>query len=73
MSIRQEAEQELIQQSVQIDLVQQRAVAHLPFTKIPREYLADNYHIAMKRLQNTVRKYGNNARVRNEVIGAFEN
>ena len=72
MSLRQEAEQELIQQSVQIDLVQQRAVAYLPFTKNPREYLADNYHIAMKRLQNTVRKYGNDARVKNEVIGASE-
>ena len=65
MSLRQEAEQELIQQSVQIDLSQKRAIAHLPFTKDPHEYLTNNSHIALKRLQNTVRKYGKDNKVKN--------
>ena len=47
MSLKQEAEQELIRKSVKIDLEKGTAFAELPFTKSePQEYLADNGVIA---------------------------
>ena len=61
----------MIEPSVQIYSVKQRPVAHLPFTKKPCEYLADNYLIAMENLHNAVTKYGNDAKATIDVIGAF--
>ena len=72
MSLKQEAEQELIRKSVEIDLEKGKAVAELPFIKPePQEYLADNRIIAQKRLQNVTRKYQNNEKIKAEINQAF--
>ena len=72
MSLKQEAEQELIRKSVSIDLEKGKAVAELPFIKSePQEYLADNGIIAQKRLQNVARKYQNDEKIKTEINEAF--
>ena len=57
MSIRQEAEQQIIRESVHIDKDLGRAVAKLPFMVDPSDKLIDNSKIAAKRLENVTRKY----------------
>ena len=57
MSIRQEAEQQIIRESVHIDKDLGRAVAKLPFMVDPSDKLVDNSKIAAKRLDNVTRKY----------------
>ena len=57
MSIRQEAEQQIIRESVHIDKDLGRAVAKLPFMFDPSEKLVDNSKIAAKRLENVTKKY----------------
>ena len=73
ISLKQEAEQELIKESVKVDLDKGRAEAELPFKVAePSEYLGDNKIIAQKRLQNVVRKYHNDEKVKSEIIAAFD-
>ena len=73
ISLKQEAEQELIKESVKVDLEKGRAIAKLPFKVAePREYLADNTIIAQKRLQNLSRKYQHDQKVKTEIIAAFK-
>ena len=72
MSIAQEAEQVLIEESVKIDVENGRAIANLPFKRDPREYLKDNYHIAFKRLQNICKKYSKEESVRSKILESFE-
>ena len=57
MSIRQEAEQQIIRESVHIDKELGRAVAKLPFMFDPVDKLVDNSKIAAKRLENVTKKY----------------
>ena len=72
ISLKQEAEQELIKASVRIDVVKGRPLAKLPFTLDPKEHLKDNSFAAQKRLQNVCRKYHSDEKVKNEVNAAFE-
>ena len=55
--MKQQAEQELIRESVQIDKNINRAVAKLPFLCDPTDKLVDNRKAAERRLDNVVRKY----------------
>ena len=64
MSMKQEAEQELIRQSVYIDKKLGRAVAKLPFLTDPTDKLKDNSNVAVKRLENVCRKYGSDENVK---------
>ena len=64
MSMKQEAEQQLIRESVKIDASLGRAVARLPFITDPTDKLTDNTYIAKKRLENVCRKYGSNEEVK---------
>ena len=57
MSMRQEAEQQIIKESVHIDKDLGRAVAKLPFMYDPSNKLVDNSKVAAKRLENVTRKY----------------
>ena len=72
ISLKQEAEQELIKASVKIDVEKGRPMAHLPFTLDPKENLNDNSFAARKRLENVSRKYFKDEKVKNEVNAAFE-
>ena len=53
----QEAEQELIKESIFIDYENSRAIVHLPFKANPKEFLRDNSYSAQARFQNTCKKY----------------
>ena len=50
MSMRQEAEQQIIKESVHIDKDLGRAVAKLPFMYDPSDKLVDNSKVVLKRL-----------------------
>ena len=60
----QEAQQELIRQSVYIDKELGRAVAKLPFLTDPAGKLTDNTRIATRRLENVCKKYGSDVTVK---------
>ena len=64
MSMRQQAEQELIRNSVKIDKKSNRVVAHLPFLCDPTDKLVDNSRIAAKRLENVVCKYSSDEKIK---------
>ena len=73
ISIKQEAEQELIRQSVDVNLDSGRAMAELPFKVAnPDELLADNHNVAYKRMLSICRKYHGDVKVKTEILGAFE-
>ena len=72
ISIKQEAEQELIKQSVYVDTELNRPMARLPFKADPKVFLADNNYIASKRLQNVCNKYYKQEAVREEINHAFD-
>ena len=57
LSLRQEAEQELIRESIYLDLEKGEAAAKLPFVQDPNEKLIDNKGIAKKRLDSIINKY----------------
>jgi hypothetical protein len=64
MSMRQEAEQEIIRQSVSIDRDLGRSIAKLPFLTDPSDKLKDNSRVAAKRLENVCRKYSHDEDVK---------
>ena len=64
MSIRQEAEQQIIKESVRIDKDLGRAVAKLPFMFDPADKLVDNSRVAAKRMENVTKKYSSDPEVR---------
>ena len=64
MSMRQEAKQEKIRESIHIDRTQNRLIAKLPFLCDPSEKLKDNTKAATKCLENVVRKYGSDENVK---------
>ena len=68
MSMKQQAEQELIRESVHIDKTIKRAVAKLPFLCDPTEKLVDNSKVAEKRLDNVVRKYKDDEDTKDRLI-----
>merc|ERR1712240_586906 len=73
MSMRQEAEQETVRESIHIDKTQNRLVAKLPFLCDPSEKLKDNTKAATKRLENVVRKYGSDEDVKSMLQKSIKN
>ena len=48
-------------------------MAELPFkVSNPEEFLPDNYNIAYKRMLSICRKYKKNAKIKDEIVGAFD-
>ena len=72
ISLKQEHEQNLIKQSVRIDDEKGTAVAKLPFKADPTRFLADNYHIAHKRLNNMCNKYSKDQDVKDKILSALD-
>ena len=64
MSMIQEAQQQLIKQSVWIDRQQGRPVAKLPFLTDPAGKLTNNARIAERRLETVCKKYANDESVK---------
>ena len=67
----QEAEQQIIRQSVSIDKGKGRAVAKLPFLTNPSGKLTDNTRIAERRLESVCRKYASDEQVKGMIVEAF--
>ena len=72
ISLMQEAEQELIKESIFIDYENSRAIVHLPFKANPKEFLRDNSYSAQARLLNTCKKYYKDEIVRKQIIASFD-
>ena len=70
--MRQEAEQELIKESMDIDCEHGMATAKLPFIMDLEEKLLDNRYIARKRLDAMCRKYQNDAETKAGILKAWE-
>ena len=60
ISIREEVEQELIKNSVDVDVTRRSTVASLPFMQDPKNKLAPNKEIALKVYHQQVRKLNKN-------------
>ena len=71
LSMQQEAEQQLIRDSVRIDSDMNRALAYLAFTADPALHLNQNMHIAVRRMKNVCRKYGKNEDVKKLILKGF--
>ena len=71
LSIQQEAEQQIIKDSVRIDTNLKRPVAHLAFIKEPKEHLEDNSAVAKKRLYNVCNKYKSEPEVASMISAGF--
>ena len=72
ISLKQEYEQNLIKQSVHIDDEKGMAIARLPFKADPTQFLADNYHVAHKRLNNICNKYSKDQDVKNKILAGLD-
>lgn len=72
MSMIQEAQQQLIKQSVSIDREKGRAVAKLPFLTDPAGKLNDNTRIAERRLESVCRKYAGDEDVKEMIQAGFK-
>ena len=72
LSLKEEAEQELIKESIFIDVDKGIAVASLPFTLPPEQNLKSNRHIAMKRLDSVLKKYCRDSNSRQLIFKAWE-
>ena len=72
MTLIEEAQQQVIRNSVRIDKDLKRPVACLAFIKEPRDHLSDNSHIAKKRLLNVCNKYKNEPEVLQMINKGFK-
>ena len=72
LSMKQEAEQELVKQSVTISTEEGVAIAKLPFTLPPEENLKNNRHIALKMLDRILKKYCTDPDQRKTIMKAWD-
>ena len=70
--MKEEYQQQLIEDSVHIDDELGQAVARLAFMSDPGENVTDNENIAVKRLNNVCRKYGNSSEVCSMITKGFQ-
>ena len=68
----QEAEQELIKESVDIDSEHGVAMAKLPFIMDPKEKLLDKRHMGKKRLDAICHRYQNDTETKAGILKAWE-
>ena len=71
LSLRQEAEQELVRESIQLDLEKGEATAKLPFIQDPNEKLVDNRSMAKKRLDSIINKYRKEPELKEGIMKAW--
>ena len=69
---REEAEMELIDRSVNLDLENKKIVCNLPVKGEERQFLSTNYAQALKILEQQVRQYSNQPETRELIIKAFK-
>ena len=72
ISLREEAEMELIDASVSLDLENKRISCSLPLKGDERQYLSSNYAQALKILEQQVKQYSGKEETRLLIIKAFE-
>ena len=72
MSLKEESEQYLIEQSVKFDPEAGKLIAKLPFILEPSEHIKPNRFIAEKIFQSQMRKISSDQQLREGVLGAFE-
>ena len=72
LSMQQEAEQEVIKDSVKINIPEGKATASLAFTADPDKLLADNEYIAIKRLKNVCMKYSKTPGLNEAIYKGFK-
>ena len=72
LSMKEEYQQKIIEDSVWIDDEVGQAVARLAFTTDPTEGLTDNEYIAVRRLNDVCRKYGGDSSVKDMITKGFE-
>ena len=70
--MQQEAEQEIIKDSVKIDISSGKATASLAFKADPDKLLTDNEFIAVKRLKNVCVKYSKNPELKESIAKGFQ-
>ena len=68
LSMKEEFQQQVIEDSVEIDDQLGQAIAYLAIISNPAETLGDNEHIAIKRLHNVCRKYSGLPQVKSMII-----
>ena len=71
LSLRQEAEQELIRESITLDSNLGVATAKLPFIQDPDQKLINNKGIAKKRLESIINKYKNDKDIKKGILEAW--
>ena len=72
VSMRQEAEQELVKESISIDEEEGIAIAKLPFILPPEDNLKSNRKIALGMLNGVLKKYCKDIKMREAIYAAWE-
>ena len=72
LSLKQEAEQELISESIFLDPEKGVAIAKLPFVLNPEDNLKNNRHIAQKMLDRILKKYCTDIETRESILKAWK-
>ena len=70
--MRDEFQQQVIEDSVVIDDDLGQAIAYLAFVTDPEEGLGANEHIAIRRLKNVCQKYSSMPEVKNMILKGFQ-
>ena len=72
ISLKEEAEMELIDQSVTLDLEQKQILCTLPLRGDEKQFLTSNRAQALKVLEQQVKQYGNQPETKDLILKAFE-
>ena len=72
VSLKDEKEQFLIENSIRYDAKQRKLIARLPFIANPSENLMPNYNVAMKVFESQMKMANKNENVREGVVKAFK-
>ena len=72
ISLREEAEMELIDKSVRLDLENKQIICSLPLRGEERDFLTSNYGQARKIMEQQIRQYSNQQDIKNLIIKGFD-
>ena len=72
ISLREEAEMQLIDASVKLDLENKKISCTLPLKGEERQFLTTNYSQALKILEQQIKQYSSHANIRELIIKAFD-
>ena len=71
VSLREEAEDLMIRDSVKLDYSNKRIISHLPMRGLPEDFLSNNRDNAIKILNQQCHKYFNDEETKDVILGAF--